>query len=173
MFYAISDVPLIPQAKDMACWYASAQMLIRWRQERTQSCEMDHPDPSEDDILVERERANNGLAVNQVIDLAQRLGLEAVPPQTPTVEAVGGWLQRYGPVWFAGLFPSGHAVVITGILEDILMINDPWPPGKGTLTRMSLARFTQTLQPLGNATLASNFLHFPGQPDRRISILRK
>ena len=162
MTYVIPDVPLIPQAKNMACWYASAQMLIQWRQQRTQSCEAAHPDPSSDDVLVARFRANNGLALNQVTDLAQRLGLEAVPPQTPTFETFGEWLRQYGPVWFAGLHPSGHAVVITGIVDTTLMINDPWPPGKGALTRMGAERLIEVLQPLGDTNLASNFLHFPG-----------
>ena len=163
MIFVIPDVPLIPQSKNMACWYASAQMLIQWRRERTQSCESDHPDPSDDDVLVQRERANNGLACSQVVDLAQRLDLEPVPPESPTLDTVAGWLRDYGPIWFAGLVPTGHAMVITGVIGDNLIINDPWPPNRGAISHMTSSRFAEVLQPLGGgANITSNFLHFPG-----------
>lgn len=161
MAYRVADVPLIPQQLNMACWFASAQMLIQWRQARRRACEAAHRDPAYDDTLVARHQANDGLAVALVADLAQRLGLRQVPPMSPTTQAVEGWLRRFGPLWFAGLFPSGHVVVITGIDEAGLSINDPWPPKKGSRRVLSMPDFVRVLQPLGGATLASNFLHFP------------
>lgn len=161
MAFAIHDVPLIPQQFDMACWYASAQMLITWRGERSRTCEAEHPDPSNDDVLVERFKANNGLAVSDVTDLAKRLGLQQVPPMTPMLETIESWLRQFGPLWFAGLFPSGHAVVITGVSDAGIAINDPWPPKVGRRRVLKIYEFAPVLQPLGGATLASNFLHFP------------
>jgi len=55
---------------------------------------------------------------------------------------------RYGPIWFAGLFPTGHAVVITGISDRAISINDPWPPNVGARRQLSLPQFGQILQPL-------------------------
>ena len=34
--YEVQGMTLITQAKTMSCWYASAQMLIKWRQDRAQ-----------------------------------------------------------------------------------------------------------------------------------------
>jgi len=150
MAYTISDVPLIPQSKNMACWYASAQMLIQWRRSRTRMCETAHPDPSEVPALQAAYIANNGLPFSRTIELAKDLGLRPVPPMTPTPAAIEGWLRQHGPLWFAGLFPSGHAVVITGITAKEILINDPWPPAPDTGRRRSLSYvgFGQTMQPL-------------------------
>jgi hypothetical protein len=159
--YKILNVPLIPQQLNMACWYASAQTLIAWRRGSRRMTEMAHPDPSQDATLVSRYKANNGLAIPQVVDLAKRLGLREVPPQSPTLEAVESWLRFHGPIWFAGLFPSGHAVVITGIDDSGIAINDPWPPTIGARRTLTIPEFVKVLQPLGGAVLAPNFLHFP------------
>ena len=37
MAYLVQNMTLIPQALKMSCWYASARMLIQWKQESTQS----------------------------------------------------------------------------------------------------------------------------------------
>jgi hypothetical protein len=161
MAYLVQGVPLIPQQLDMACWYASAQMLIQWRRGKKQMSEMAHPDPSEDGDLVKRFKSNDGLAVDMVVGLAVRLGLRTVPPMSPTLEAIESWLSTYGPLWFAGLMPSGHAVVITGISKAGLHLNDPWPPKVGTRRIMVIDDFVKALQPLGNKQLAPNFLHLP------------
>src|SRR5262249_41991891 len=59
--YLIPGVPLIPQDLGMACWYASTQMLIKWRRDQTQSTESDLPDPGELDETIKLYKANNGL----------------------------------------------------------------------------------------------------------------
>jgi hypothetical protein len=162
MAFRIPNVPLIPQTLDMACWYASAQMLITWRQGQTKSCELAHPDPSDDPRLVSIYKSNTGLGLTQVTMLAKDLGLEETPRMTPTLQTVETWLQRYGPLWFAGLWPSGHVVVVTGINASGIQINDPWPVNVGRRWTMKVNEFLAVLQPLGSTYLASNFLHFPG-----------
>src|SRR5947209_272710 len=121
--YVVDNVPLIPQDLGMACWYASAQMLIQWRRNLTQSTEAAFADPSELDSTVALYKANNGIPFTQMIDFGQRLGLQAIPPSSPTMDAVAGWLQYYGPIWTAGLKVTptasyGHVVVILGIADD-------------------------------------------------------
>jgi hypothetical protein len=148
MAYSINDVPLIPQSKDKACWYASAQMVIQWRRRRMRMTEASHPDPAEVPELQSVFAANDGLPFGRTIELAKDLGLVAVPPMTPGPWAIESWLRNYGPLWFAGLFPSGHAVVITGITAADIQINDPWPPNVGRVRTLSYASFGSTVQPL-------------------------
>jgi Papain-like cysteine protease AvrRpt2 len=162
MAYSIANVPLIPQTQNMACWYASAQMLIEWRRIRTRMCEIAHPYPSEVPQLEAIFAANNGLPFGRTVELAKDLGLTPVAPMTPTPMAIESWLRTNGPLWFAGLFPSGHAVVITGITAGgDIQINDPWPPNAGRRRSLSFVQFGATIQPLyGNTGLAPNLLYF-------------
>ena len=36
MAYTVPGMTLIPQAMTMSCWYASAQMVIKWKEEQLQ-----------------------------------------------------------------------------------------------------------------------------------------
>ena len=58
--------------------------------------------------------------------MAKRIGLAAVPPQTPTPELMENWLMRYGPLWVNG---KTHIVVIAGIDTAALTVKvyDPAP----------------------------------------------
>ncbi len=103
------------------------------------------------------------------MELARELGLKDMPPSTPSPGAIASMLKYYGPLWFAGLHPSGHVVVITGITSSKVLINDSWPVGKGERRTITFNRFGEILQPLEEASfglsqakLAANLLHFPG-----------
>ena len=128
--YVVPNVPLIPQTLNMACWYASAQMLIQWRREATQSSEQGIIDPSEDPPSVTLQRANNGLQDSQILPLARALGLEAVPPVCTTLDVIQKWLQVYGPLWTNG---ATHITVIVGINTETnkLFIHNPAPVNTG------------------------------------------
>jgi hypothetical protein len=71
MAYSIANVPLIPQTQNMACWYASAQMLIEWRRIRKQMCEIAHPYPSQVPQLESIFAANHGLPFGRTVELAK------------------------------------------------------------------------------------------------------
>jgi hypothetical protein len=170
--YFIPDVPLIPQTNAMACWYASAQMLIAWRRNRTGTKESRHPDPSQVPSLAARCAANRGLKFAQNVALAQMLGLTPVPPVSPTPATIANWLASNGPLWFDCITNQatndGHAVVITGVGDQVVIMNDPLPVMIGTRNnRLSMDRFYELLQPLGasspagapSAPLAPNFLY--------------
>jgi Papain-like cysteine protease AvrRpt2 len=167
--FQIPDVPLIPQDKNMACWYASAQMLITWRQMKTLSCETSHPLPGNVPELKTVYVANDGLPFSLNIELARDLGLVDVPPMTPSPGALASLLKRYGPLWFCGLFPQGHVVVITGVSSSQLWINDPWPVNHGARRVISLEDFGKADQILGfqynfaALGISPNLLHFPGR----------
>jgi hypothetical protein len=128
--YLVPDLQLIAQKRNMGCWYASAQMIINWKRTRAQATLVDHPDPSEVPTTVVWEVANRGIVNPQVIELATRLGLRAVPPMTPSLQYLGQLLRSYGPLWTNG---KNHIVVLGGIDEagGRLRVFDPWPPGAG------------------------------------------
>lgn len=166
MAYTEPNVPLIPQQLEMACWYACAQMLIQWRMEYTQSCEMDHPDPSEVSAEVQRYKANNGLALHQMMTFAKTLGLQTMAPQSPTLQAVEMWIQSYGPIWAAGKkirspgVEYGHVFVITGVRPGELYIHDPEPMKLGS-ARWVPDSWLATLLSLAPAVIPTNFMFIP------------
>lgn len=128
MAYEVSGVNLIVQDKNMACWYASAMMVLNW-------AEWNRPNPfrtqcsAVDQRTIDLYKANNGIQNAQIIPLAKRLGLAYVPPMSPSVEGLQSWLQTYGPLWTNG---KRHIVVIAGIKKDArqgwqVKVYDPWP----------------------------------------------
>ena len=124
----------IRQTKKMACWYASAQMIVQWQREKTQSSISGVLDPSEDNASKILWEVNNGITNPEIMKLAKRIGLEEVPPQSPSEEGLGTLLWHYGPLWVNGI---RHIVVIAGIRNegtgnaDVLVYDpgyDVWEP---------------------------------------------
>ena len=130
--YRVPGLRLIVQHKDMACWYASARMVIQWKRKRLRVELPDHPDPSQVKEVANWEVNNAGITNPQVIRLAQMLGLRSLPPQCPTPALILDLLKKYGPLWTNG---KRHIVVIGGVDEVTgdLLIYDPWPPGLGKI----------------------------------------
>jgi hypothetical protein len=110
--YEVPGMTHIKQNMTMSCWYASAQMLIQWRQDRTQESLQWLVPPDLDAECAKIRDANAGLSNPQILPMAKRLGLQSVPPQSPTPEGLEGWLRTYGPLWVNG---KTHIVVIAGI----------------------------------------------------------
>jgi hypothetical protein len=119
---------LIPQTKTMSCWYASVQMLIQWRREEMGVTEMAMPDLSQDYILAKM--SDQGIPNRTLIHMAQKMGLEAIPPMTPTEPALESWLRRFGPLCLNG---KEHYVVIAGIRPGEILIYDPSPLNLGAV----------------------------------------
>jgi hypothetical protein len=136
-YYEVPGMTLIPQKMNSSCWYASVQMLIRWREDRAQASLKDLI-PPEFDVQCAMIRDNNtGILNPQIVPMAKRVGLHAVPPLCPTTEALESWLRTYGPLWVNG---KTHIVVIAGINSANLMVKiyDPWPPNVGGIDWRSL-----------------------------------
>jgi hypothetical protein len=162
----VQNVPLIPQDKGMACWYATAQMLIGWRRNSYRACEMGLPDPSDVPDLVNTYKANNGLSIGQMVQFAKLMGLAAVPPMCPTLDAIDNWLHDYGPIWAAGLKKTatssyGHAFVIAGVGMDELFVHDPEPLNVGTAEWKPQTWLATLLSTGADWNMAFNFLHIP------------
>lgn len=128
--YVVTGMTRIQQTMNMSCWYASAQMLIRWRRDKTQSTEAGIVDPSEDPMSEAMKKSDTGISDAQIVAFAKRLGLEEIPPMSPTEAAIEQWLKSYGPLWVNG---ATHIVVIAGVRPGQVLVYDPAPgsPGGG------------------------------------------
>ncbi len=140
MAYIVQGMTLIPQGLNMSCWYASAQMLITWKMDQRQQSISGLIPPELDAECQKIRDDNKGLQNPQIIKMAKRLGLEAIPPMTPTVETIEGWLKQYGPLWVNG---KTHIVVIAGImwfpaLGYMFLVYNPAPVNVGKIEWKSL-----------------------------------
>jgi hypothetical protein len=97
MAYEAQGMTLIPQDKDMACWYASAQMVIQWRRNRVQMCEQGILDPSEHKPAGKLYQANNGIGNRHILELAKALGLRPVQ-MSVTPDGVESLIRTHGPL---------------------------------------------------------------------------
>jgi hypothetical protein len=135
-YYEVPGMTLIPQKLAMSCWYASAQMLIQWRQDQAQQSLGWLVPPDLDAQCVGIRDGNAGIQNPQIVPMAKRLGLEAVPPLSPTPETLEKWLQMYGPLWVNG---KTHIVVIAGINTAALTVK-VYDPGLPTWERSNGVR---------------------------------
>ena len=135
MAYIVEKMKLIPQAKGNSCWYASAQMLINWKQE---TLGMSLPiTPETDAECIKIRDADKGIYNPAIIKMAKRLGLKAVPPMSPTPSAIESWLINYGPLWVNG---KSHIVVISGIRGgNEVQVHDPSPVNVGKVDWRTLS----------------------------------
>lgn len=141
MAYIVEGMKLIPQELNMSCWYASAQMLIKWKEEKEQKSFAHLISPEFDAQCAQLRDNNNGIQNPQIVQTAQRIGLKHVPPLSPTPEWLEAWLKTYGPLWVNG---KTHIVVIAGIaffpgIGDQLLVFDPSPIGVGRINWRSIS----------------------------------
>ena len=169
MFYVVPGMELIVQDKDWSCWYASGQMLIEWRRRQTMSSEIAHPDPSQvkkwSSLYDKASGPGGGIGNGDILEFAKDLGLEAVPPMSPTPQALEKWLKNHGPLWVNGV---SHITVIAGIRDSggelEVLVYDPAMPSKQHGEWRSLSQW-YVLDPHSGRD-ASNavqtvFLHLP------------
>jgi hypothetical protein len=119
----------------MSCWYASAQMLVTWRRNKTQSTESGIYDPSEDSSVEAMKAKDKGVTDGQIIELAKKLGLVLIPPMSPTSETLESWLKSYGPLWVNG---RSHITVIAGINGNSVQVYNPAPVNVGRIEWLDL-----------------------------------
>ena len=165
LHYEVPDMELVVQDQNMACWYASAMMLILWKERNRPGsrCEMI------DDATVKLYQANQGIQNDEILPLAQRLGLRSVAPMCPTVDALHDWLRTHGPLWTNG---TRHITVIAGIRGSDasgyeVKVYDPWP-GEGVSWRTLSGWYTgfnagqhSSSSRDGSVDVQAVFLHVP------------
>jgi hypothetical protein len=112
MNYTVPGFVHIAQDKSMSCWFASAQMLIQWKERRTQSSDSRHPDPSQSPKWSKLYSDDVGITNGRIREFGRDMGFMHVPPMSPTPEAILLWLRTHGPLWVNGKF---HITVMAGI----------------------------------------------------------
>ena len=139
------NVPLVSQRMAMSCWYASACMVAYYRA----------PGPRLG--LPGAYRANIGVMAQDFIRLAAAEGLRSLQaPEFLTENQLETYLRNFGPIWCAGYWDGvGHVVVLTGVQDGIVYINDP-NPAVGQREE-SMAWFN-----LKRAKLPSAMMYMPG-----------
>ncbi|WP_374438718.1 peptidoglycan-binding protein [Inhella sp.] len=110
--YTVPSPVHIAQDKTMSCWFASAQMLIQWKRQRTQMTDARHPDPADSPKWSKLYSDNTGITNGKIREFGRDMGFAYVPPMSPTPEAIMGWLRAFGPLWVNG---KRHITVIAGI----------------------------------------------------------
>lgn len=174
--YRVPNMTLVRQDMNNACWWASASMLLMWRNRFRDPFQMDHPAYHQD--LRQTHRANNGLPWASMVRFARELGLIPIPPLrgAPTVSVLMDLLRRFGPLWadgaplnstgnFAGI---GHVVVIAGARTTPateILIYDPWPPNQGGIYWRSADLLPlMFIRQIGNPASPVSILHLPETP---------
>ncbi len=154
-------VPLIPQGGNRTCWYAAAQMIVRWHRDRLQQSTLAGWSIDTAPRTRAVTNANAGLNPAAVVRFGRDHNLR-MTCMSVTAEGLARLLESYGPLWYAGTVEGyrgasggAHAVVITGIRNTEILINDPWPVGTGTRLTRSHDVFFQRLRAIGTAP----FLH--------------
>ena len=124
MYYHVPNMELIMQDKDMSCWYASAQMLVK--QKRKKESTQNLLDPSQITNWQKLYTDDIGITNAKIVSFAKATGLKMIPPMSPTPEAIYWWLRIYGPLWVNG---RKHITVIAGIKKAgnkfYLLVYDP------------------------------------------------
>jgi hypothetical protein len=99
--------------------------LIQWRRNKGPSSSFPIPPELDGECLKLRDD-DHGILNVDIIPMAKRLGLRAIPPMSPTLEGLEHWLRMYGPLWVNG---KTHIVVIAGIdtFQLKVKVYDPDP----------------------------------------------
>ena len=125
-------VPLIPQPTPDSCWAAAMAMLISYYQGSTT------PEQIAETAGISLE---SSYGWDVLYAAARAYGLREIPPASRTVQGWTDLLTRYGPLWVVEMGDPSHAVVLTGISNGTVLINNPWPPGTGDATPRTFQDF--------------------------------
>lgn len=116
------QVPVMRQPQTWACWYTSLQMVVKYYRDRGRGSGL--VDPSEDPETQALYESNTGISERERI--ARKLGFSVLHA---SLSNEGMWdMLKSGPLIYAGAWPgqlSGHWVVIAGLSDNNLAINNP------------------------------------------------
>ena len=119
------NVPDMRQPQTWACWYTSLQMVVAYEKSRGNTSLID---PSKDPEASQIFTSNQGIGrtPGEREKIARKLGFNV---GYVSLSSDGMWeMLGRGPVIYAGYWPgqqSGHWIVIKGISDQSLSINNP------------------------------------------------
>lgn len=155
MARVVYHVPLVPQCGTLTCWYAAAQMIIRWNRRHWRGNPRAGADI--DTFATTSAVCGSNVYINlitpgAVVSFARTANLRTVY-RSLTPEALAQLLNECGPLWYGGrlrgyrsVTRGAHVIVITGINGDAVYINDPAPPNIGAQLTYDHATLFQQLQ---------------------------
>ncbi len=147
MFY---NVPLVAQTATLSCWAASIAMILGWRHQASYSDQMIARNPGGLNYMTSY---HNGLDPNDRYILRHN-GFEVEPPMCYLPSTIRSRLSTRGPLWVATWAPGPHIRVVTGMVGEMLMINDPLPVGVGSCYPRTFSRFFGAMESLGAREMA-------------------
>lgn len=129
------NVPVRTQVLEGACWYTAFEMVVAYERSRNRGQGLTDPGDNEYSRTLFLE--NKGLGANGPAErenVAADLGF-VCDYMSATADGMLGLL-ALAPVIYAGRWahkPSGHWVVLVGLSENTLVINDPWLTERQTM----------------------------------------
>ncbi|HWS23247.1 MAG TPA: papain-like cysteine protease family protein [Anaerolineales bacterium] len=128
----VLDVPLVKQSNWDSCWYAATCMVAYFRYPGPRLGVPDIYAKSGDRGKPRPKNARGIIPGAELSRLAKNERFNAVPfPETGwTPDLLETALRKYGPIWAGGIFGNGqgHVIVLTGVIGDKVIFNDPWEP---------------------------------------------
>ena len=140
--------PIISQRGDHTCWYACAEMIVSYyqiqHQGETHSYWPGHDTLGQYSIGQPRMSRRRGvpnqtlmLTGHNVAAFARRYTLRVIRGGRPSERQLARYLLSNGPLWYGGavrgyrgVHGTNHVVVIVGLWDGQIEVNDPDPPGR-------------------------------------------
>jgi hypothetical protein len=113
------SVPIIVQSKSKNCWHAGASMIWAYWQGVT---------GRQGPMNTEAAEWEDNKGISDCIALGEKTGLVPIihRPWYYSTKSIELLLRNYGPLWCAGYwYGLPHIIVLTGVDEDFIFLNDP------------------------------------------------
>jgi Papain-like cysteine protease AvrRpt2. len=145
------EVPLIGQVTANLCWHAAFQMIESWYNRVLKTRRPAAFTANQYDFM---RRLDWGVRPEAISRFAQMVGMTIIRKPADAA-GLGELLLKYGPLWYPGTLPdgAGHVVVIRGIQNTEVLLNDPNPAGTGTRRKGFITHFFELLKPIDNQFL--------------------
>jgi hypothetical protein len=143
----LKNVPKIAQQYDGTCWFASMRMLAEWRKKEKGGLG-DMVDPATHKDCKDMAENNRGWPPSIAGVLAGWIKAKKRSDIKMEFDSLSKALTTDGPIWAAGLKRWGtaahnHVVVIFGVADTGVLVNDPEPVGVGLESWKTWAQIRQ------------------------------
>lgn len=169
----VGVVPAIKQPNDMACWAASATMMMSWK--KKQVLTITGVLASAGAVYVDKFNGEKGLTASEKDAFIAALGLVAEAPANYPLQQYIDWVKTFGPLWIttdsnqaAGQFAAHARILIKvtgsgdadGTGTDFVFID----PATGTQTVQTFGEFVSAFEQIvtdnSSQKLFTQIVHF-------------